>query len=98
MAAWNALADPTRRRILELLREQDRTAGEIADRFALSKPTISHHLEKLRVEGLILAERRGQTILYSLNTTLFQEMLSFLAGLMGREEAPAANEEKGVQR
>ncbi|MDR2515452.1 MAG: autorepressor SdpR family transcription factor [Christensenellaceae bacterium] len=99
MAAWNALADPTRRRILELLREKDLTAGEIAEQFPLSKPTISHHLEKLRVEALILADRRGQSILYSLNTTVFQEMLSFLAGLMGHaspaypEEGPSKKED-----
>jgi len=73
-----ALADPTRRAILERLRERDLTAGAIADGFATSKPTISHHLALLREAGLVLAMRRGQHIVYSLNTTVLQEAMQWM--------------------
>lgn len=82
---FKALADPTRRKILELLREKDLTAGEIADQFHISKPSISHHLGLLKQANLVLDERNGQNIYYSLNTTVFQEILGFLLGFMGKE-------------
>ena len=84
-----ALADPTRRAILERLRERDLTAGAIADGFATSKPTISHHLALLREAGLVVAVRRGQQIVYSLNTTVFQEALQWMMELAaeGRRKA-----------
>jgi len=66
--AFKALADPTRRRILELLRSADLTAGELADHFDMTKPSISHHLNTLKAAGLVDAEREGQSIVYSLNT------------------------------
>ena len=75
--AFKALSDPTRRRILELLSDHDRTAGEIADAFDISKPSISHHLSTLKNAGLILDERRGQNIIYSLNMTVFQDMVKW---------------------
>lgn len=75
---FKALADPTRRRILELLHEGDLTAGEIADHFEMSKPSISHHLNVLKHAGLILWTKEGQTIVYSLNTTALQEMTKWL--------------------
>ena len=84
-AVFKALADPTRRRILELLREQDLPAGEIADAFRISKPSISHHLNLLKQADLVLAERSGQNIVYSLNTTVFQEVLSWIYDLGGKE-------------
>ena len=68
---FKALSDPTRRKILELLKDRDRTAGEIADCFSISKPSISHHLAQLKPADLVLDERQGQTIVYSLNTTVF---------------------------
>ena len=83
---FKALADPTRRRILEILRKSDRTAGEIADAFDISKPSISHHLALLKGAGLVLAERDGQNIVYSLNTTVFQEVLSWIYGLKKNED------------
>ena len=73
--AFKALSDPTRRRILELLSDQDMTAGEIAGCFSISKPSISHHLNTLKAAGLILDERKGQNIIYSLNTTVVQELV-----------------------
>jgi len=82
-----ALSDPTRRRILELLRERDLTAGEIAEAFPLGKPTISHHLSLLKSAGLVYTEREGQSIRYFLNTTVFQEVLSWIYQFMGKEVA-----------
>lgn len=82
---WNALSDATRREILTMLRDGDMTAGEIADRFALSKPTVSHHLNILKQAGLITGEKRAQTITYRLNTTVFQDFLKSVATLFDRE-------------
>jgi DNA-binding transcriptional ArsR family regulator len=76
--AFRALADPTRRRILRLLRERRRTSGEIADAFPSSWPTISRHLEVLRAAGLIVRERKGQFIEYEVNTTVLQEVIELL--------------------
>lgn len=82
---FKALADPTRRQILKLLRERDLTAGEIADKFNISKPSISHHLNLLKQSGLVLDERQGQFIYYSLNTTVFQEIMGWLSELLNRK-------------
>jgi DNA-binding transcriptional ArsR family regulator len=75
--AFKALADPTRRKILELLSESDKNAGEIAEYFNISKPSISHHLSILKNADLITDERQGQNIVYSLNTTVFQDVLKW---------------------
>lgn len=75
--AFKALSDPTRRKILELLQEKDMTAGEIADYFNISKPSISHHLSVLKNAGLVLDERQGQNIIYSLNMTVFQDLVKW---------------------
>ena len=83
---WSALSDATRREILTMLRDGDMTAGEIADRFALSKPTVSHHLNILKQAGLITGEKRAQTITYRLNTTVFQDFLKSVAALFDKEE------------
>ncbi len=74
---FKALSDPTRRKILELLSKQDMNAGEISDNFKISKPSISHHLSALKNAGLILDEREGQNIKYSLNTTVFQDIIKW---------------------
>jgi ArsR family transcriptional regulator, repressor of sdpIR and other operons len=76
--AFRALADPTRRRILRMLRERRRTSGDIADAFPSSWPTISRHLAVLRSAGLIVRERKGQFIEYDVNTTVLQEVVEFL--------------------
>lgn len=73
--AFRALADPTRREILRLLRDGPKTSGEIADRFPTSWATVSRHLAVLRDAGLILSERNGQQIVYELNTTVFQDLV-----------------------
>ena len=72
--AFKALSDPTRRRILELLSDRDMSAGEIAEYFDISKPSISHHLSTLKAAGLV---RKGQNIIYSLNTTIFQDLIKW---------------------
>lgn len=77
-SAFRALADPTRRRILRLLRNGPRTSGEIADHFSSSWPTISRHLAVLRDAHLILAERNGQQIIYELDLTVFEEVVEHL--------------------
>ena len=78
MDAFRALADPTRRDILRLLRDGPRTSGEIADHFPTAWATISRHLGALRDAGLILSERSGQQIIYELNTTVFEDLVNHL--------------------
>lgn len=73
-----ALADPTRRQIVQLLRERDLTAGEIAAHFSLAKPSISHHLSVLKNAGLVVDEKRGQYVYYSLNMSVLEELISWL--------------------
>jgi len=83
-SAFRALADPTRRRILELLAERDRTAGEIASQFSIAFPSVSHHLRVLKEAELVTAEREGQAIRYRINTTVSQELVRYLMKLLGR--------------
>lgn len=80
-ALFKALNDPTRREILELLKAKDLTAGEIADQFNISKPSISHHLDLLRQAGLVVSAKEGQFIYYSLNTTVMDEMVKWIISL-----------------
>lgn len=84
-SAFKALSDPTRRKILQLLKERDLTAGEIAESFSISKPSISHHLNLLKQANLVIDERQGQNINYSLNTTVFQELLGFFLNFIDKE-------------
>lgn len=74
---FKALNDPTRREILEMLREGDMTAGEIADRFNISKPSISHHLDLLKQADMVVSVKKGQYIYYSLNTTVLDEIMKW---------------------
>lgn len=89
---FKALNDQTRRDILELLKAKERTAGDIAEHFNISKPSISHHLDILKQAGLIEADKQGQFIYYSLNTTVVDEFLKWLVQL-----TPAAKKRKTVQ-
>lgn len=75
---FKALNDPTRREILEMLQDRDMTAGEIAQRFNMSWPSISHHLDLLKQARLVNAEKEGQYIFYSLNTTVVDEILKWV--------------------
>ncbi len=74
---FKALGDPTRREILELLKEGPLNAGEIAEQFNMTKPSISHHLSILKACGLIRDERQGQNIIYHLNSTVMQDMIAW---------------------
>ncbi|KMY48957.1 autorepressor SdpR family transcription factor [Peribacillus loiseleuriae] len=75
--AFKALSDPTRRKILDLLKNRDLTAGEISDHFNMTKPSISQHLKLLKNADLVQDEKKGQFVVYSLNTTVFQELISW---------------------
>lgn len=86
---FRALADPTRREILELLARRDLTAGQIAERFPIAFPSVSRHLGILKDAGLVAAEREGQHIRYRLNTTVHQELARYLARLFGRRGGDA---------
>jgi DNA-binding transcriptional ArsR family regulator len=90
--SYKALADPTRRRILALLRDRDRTAGEIAAEFPIAWASVSHHLGALKDAGLVLATREGQSIRYSLNTTVFQELVQHLINLAQRKNGRTKKE------
>ncbi|HUK31716.1 MAG TPA: autorepressor SdpR family transcription factor [Candidatus Acidoferrum sp.] len=81
---FKAIADPTRREILALLRHGERTAGELAERFDMTKPSMSHHFAVLKGAGLIFSRREGQQIWYSLNTTVVQDLLAWSMDLLGK--------------
>lgn len=83
---WNAMADPIRREILNLLQKKDMTAGDISSQFSVSAATISHHLKILREAGLITSVKEKQTITYSLNMTVFQDFLKQISNIFGRTE------------
>lgn len=78
---FKALNDETRRKIIELLKDKDMNAGEIADSFNISKPSISHHLDILKRADLISSEKKGQFIEYSLNTSILEDLLSWILTL-----------------
>lgn len=80
---FKALSDPTRRKILQLLKEKDLTAGDIANHFDISKPSISHHLNILKQAHLVQDERQGQNIMYSINLTVMQEAMGWFLGMIG---------------
>jgi DNA-binding transcriptional ArsR family regulator len=75
---FKALNDPTRREILELLKERDMNAGEIADHFKITKPSISHHLDLLKQADLVVSEKNGQFITYTLNSTVVEDIIQWL--------------------
>ncbi|MEM9672528.1 MAG: autorepressor SdpR family transcription factor [Cyclobacteriaceae bacterium] len=78
---FKALDDPIRRQILEMLKEKDLTAGEIADAFHISKPSISYHLDLLKQADLVFANKKGQYVNYTLNTSVLDEVISWLMDL-----------------
>jgi len=87
---FEALAHPIRREILEMLKGGSKSAGELADAFQVSKPTMSGHFAKLKEAGLIQADQKGTTIIYSVNLSVLEEVL---LGFMGR--LGVAEERKG---
>jgi DNA-binding transcriptional ArsR family regulator len=82
---FKAMSDSTRRKIIELLKEGPKTAGEIADHFSHAQPTISRHLNVLKNANLIVDQREGNFIIYRLNTTILQEWLGWLLEHFGGE-------------
>ena len=93
---YKALADPTRRRILQLLREREMSAGEIAGHFALAKPTLSGHFAVLRAARLVTPEKTGTTITYRLNVSVLEEaLLALMDGFkLGSPQKNASREDK----
>jgi ArsR family transcriptional regulator len=85
--AFKALADPTRRQILQLLRRGEMTAGELAEHFAVTKPTMSHHFAVLKQADLVEARREGQQIYYSLNTTVVEDLLTVVWDLFSKRRS-----------
>ncbi len=90
--AFKALADPTRREILRLLRGGEKTAGELAARFDMSKPSVSHHFAVLKQADLIGSRKEGQQVYYFLNTTVVEDLLAIIWGLFD------AKDEEGPQK
>lgn len=82
---FKALNDQTRRQILELLKEEDLSAGAIADAFEISKPSISHHLDILRQANLVSSKKQGQYVVYSLNTTILDQVFHWIINLKNKE-------------
>ena len=83
-AAFKALADPTRRSILSMLREGEKTAGDLAEAFDMTKPSMSHHFAVLKEADLITSRREAQQIWYSLNTSIVEELLSWTMDLLNK--------------
>ena len=81
-AVFRALADPTRRRVLQLLRDGPKTAGQLAVHFPVSKPTMSAHFAVLREADLILGQRRGKVVTYQLRISVLEEALREFATLL----------------
>jgi len=73
-----AISDPTRRKILDLLKKSDLTAGELGNHFDISGPSMSHHLNKLKAADLVQTTRQGQSIVYSINTSVFDDTAQFV--------------------
>lgn len=92
---FRALSDPTRRRVLQLLRSGPMSAGDLSDRFDVSRPTMSAHFAVLKDADLVHAERTGKSIIYHLKLTVLEEaLLGFVQSFAGGTEAAAAEERK----
>ncbi|WP_138432145.1 autorepressor SdpR family transcription factor [Fodinibius saliphilus] len=84
---FKALNDATRRKILQMLQDKDMTAGEIANEFDISKPSISHHLDILKQAKLISSERDGQFIRYAINTTVVEEVANWFLEILNKSDS-----------
>lgn len=85
-AIFKAIADPTRRQILRLLGDREMTAGELAEHFEMTKPSMSHHFAVLKEADLVRSRREGQLIWYSINTTVVQDLLAWAMHLLAHPE------------
>ena len=97
---YKALADPTRRRIIQLLREREMSAGDIADHFNLAKPTLSGHFAVLRAANLVASEKAGASVIYRLNLSVLEEALMALMdgfGLIAGAKSAVTSVRKGKQ-
>ncbi len=83
---FNALSSSVRRDILSMLKDRDMTAGEISEKLEVTKPTLSGHFNVLKAADLIVSERQGTTIFYSLNTTVAEELLAVVVGLLSTKK------------
>jgi ArsR family transcriptional regulator len=96
--AFKALADPTRREILGLLRQGEMTAGDLAEQFDMTKPSMSHHFAVLKDADLVTSRREGQQIWYGLNTTVVQDLMAWAMDLIGDDGIGAEKKRGGTQR
>lgn len=83
-----AISDPTRREILDLLKKGEKSVGELGENFEISGPSLSHHLAKLRAADLVIKNRRGQSIYYSINTSVFDDAAQFVIELFQNRREP----------
>jgi ArsR family transcriptional regulator, arsenate/arsenite/antimonite-responsive transcriptional repressor len=95
--AFKAIADPTRREILRLLRRGEMTAGDLAERFDMTKPTMSHHFAVLKEADLLTSRRDGQQIWYGLNTTVVQDLMAWTMDLIHSDEGRPTNNKRGAK-
>lgn len=89
---FRALSDPTRREVLRMLAKSDMSAGDLAAKFAITAPSMSHHFRILKDADLIEGTRRGQQIVYKLNTTVFQDIVRSLLDIFGTESREEVTE------
>ena len=85
-ATFKALADPTRRSILAMLRSGEKTAGELAESFDMTKPSMSHHFAVLKEADLVTSRRESQQIWYALNTSVVEEVMGWALDLLSQEK------------
>jgi len=86
---FNALSSPVRRKILSMLKARDMTAGQIAEQLDVGKSTLSGHFNVLKAADLVVADKVGTTITYSLNTSVVEDMLTHMIGLLGNNNKEA---------
>lgn len=89
--AFKAIADPTRREILRILAGGEKSAGELADQFEMTKPTVSHHFQVLKDAGLVSTRREGTRIYYRLNTTVTQDLVRWMWDAFGQPEVSGSS-------
>jgi DNA-binding transcriptional ArsR family regulator len=94
---FKALSDPTRRRVLELLREGPKTAGELADHFDVAKPTMSAHFAVLREADLVETEKNGKQVIYRLKLSVLEDALLGFAKIFGMGETAARPAKQGAK-